>query len=144
MGLDIRIPPEYISDEQQRLRAYKRIADSRDAEQAEKARAELTDRYGPMPEAVETLVKFALLKAKAEHAGIEAMDRRGNSLQIKFHPGSKIEPAKLMVLVSSREGAQFTPAGVLKLPLPVTDKPTEVLDFVEGALNTLVGVEKTA
>ncbi len=38
LGLDIRIPPEYIADEQQRLRAYKRIADSRDAEQAEKAR----------------------------------------------------------------------------------------------------------
>jgi transcription-repair coupling factor (superfamily II helicase) len=137
LGLDIRIPPEYIADEQQRLRAYKRIADSRDAEQAEKVRAELTDRYGPLPDAVETLIKFALLKTLAERAGIEAMDRRGASLQIKFHPGSKIEPVKLMALVSSREGAQFTPAGVLKLPLPVADKAAEVLDFVEHSLNVL-------
>jgi len=137
LGLDIRIPPEYIADEQQRLRAYKRIADSRDAEQAEKVRAELTDRYGPLPDAVETLMKFALLKTQAEHAGIEAMDRRGASLQIKFHPGSKIEPVKLMALVSSREGAQFTPAGVLKLPLAVSDKASEVLDFVEHSLNVL-------
>jgi transcription-repair coupling factor (superfamily II helicase) len=58
-------------------------------------------------------------------------------LQIKFHPGSKIEPVKLMALVSSREGAQFTPAGVLKLPLPVSDKPAEVLDFVEQSLKVL-------
>src|SRR5208337_3705819 len=28
LGLDIRIPPEYIADEQQRLRSYKRIADA--------------------------------------------------------------------------------------------------------------------
>ncbi len=41
LGLDIRIPPEYIADEHQRLRAYKRIADARDAEQAEQVRAEL-------------------------------------------------------------------------------------------------------
>ena len=30
LGLDIRIPPEYIADEHQRLRAYKRIADVKD------------------------------------------------------------------------------------------------------------------
>ena len=89
LGLDIRIPPEYIADEHQRLRAYKRIADARDAEQAEKIRAELADRYGPLPEAVETLVRFALLKTQAEHAGIEAIDRRGGALHIKFHPARR-------------------------------------------------------
>src|SRR5208283_2754703 len=31
LGLDIRIPSTYIADEQQRLRAYKRIADAKDA-----------------------------------------------------------------------------------------------------------------
>ena len=74
LGLDIRIPPEYIADENQRLRAYKRIADARDAEQAEKVRAELADRYGPPPDAVETLVRFALLKT-AGRAGRHRSDR---------------------------------------------------------------------
>ena len=138
LGLDIRIPPEYIADENQRLRAYKRVADARDPEQAEKIRAELADRYGPPPEAVETLVRFALLKTQAEQAGIEAIDRRAGALQIKFHPGSKIDPVRLMALVSSREGAQFTPAGVLKLPLPQSgDHGAGVLDFVRESLETL-------
>src|SRR3954452_5390978 len=35
LGLDLRIPADYIGDEHQRLRAYKRIADVRDDEQAE-------------------------------------------------------------------------------------------------------------
>src|SRR5260370_12428886 len=117
LGLDIRIPPEYVADEHQRLRAYKRIADAQDSEQAETIRAELTDRYGPPPEAVGTLIAFARLKTEAEKLGVEAIDRRARAVQIKFHPGSKIDPARLMALVSSVEGAQFTPTGVLRVPL---------------------------
>jgi transcription-repair coupling factor (superfamily II helicase) len=137
LGLDIRIPPEYIADENQRLRAYKRIADARDVEQAETLRAELADRYGPAPEAVETLLRFARLKAHAEKAGVEAIDRRGGALQIKFHPGSKIDPTRLMQLVSSQEGAQFTPAGVLRLPMPGGGENTAILEFLQASLETL-------
>jgi transcription-repair coupling factor (superfamily II helicase) len=138
LGLDIRIPAEYIGDEQQRLRAYKRVADSKDAEQAAKVRAELADRYGPPPEAVETLIDFALLKSQAEGLGIEAIDRRGGALNIKFHPGSKIQPEKLMALVTARTGAQFTPAGVLRLPLPsANDAPAVVLESLRDSLAAL-------
>jgi transcription-repair coupling factor (superfamily II helicase) len=138
LGLDIRIPAEYIADEHQRLRAYKRVADAKDHEQAEIIRSELADRYGPIPDAVETLVRFALLKTAAQRAGIEAIDRRGSALNIKFHPGAKIDPAKLMALVSSKEGAQFTPAGVLRLPLgnPNADAAS-VLDSVKDSIEAL-------
>jgi transcription-repair coupling factor (superfamily II helicase) len=135
LGLDIRIPPEYIADEQQRLRAYKRIADARDAEQAAEIRSELADRYGPPPEAVETLIEFALLKTQAQALGVEAVDRRGGALNVKFHPGSKVEPVRLMSLVSSVAGAQFTPAGVLRLPLPSqAEAPAAVLEFLKVGL----------
>jgi transcription-repair coupling factor (superfamily II helicase) len=138
LGLDIRIPAEYIADEQQRLRAYKRIADIRDPEEADKIRGDLADRYGPPPEAVETLVQFALLKTKAQHIGVEAVDRRSGALNIKFHPASKIDPAKLMALVSHNAGAQFTPAGVLRLPLPAhSEKPAAVLHFAKQSLDAL-------
>ncbi len=138
LGLDIRIPPDYIADEHQRLRAYKRVADAKDAEQAETIRAELADRYGPPPDAVNTLIAFARLKTEAERLGVEAVDRRGNAVQIKFHPASKIDPARLMALVSSVEGAQFTPAGVLRLPLgAASETPWGLLDFLGQSLETL-------
>jgi transcription-repair coupling factor (superfamily II helicase) len=87
---------------------------------------------------VETLVRFALLKTAAQRAGIEAIDRRGGALHIKFHPGAKIDPAKLMALVSSKEGAQFTPAGVLKLPLgSATADARAVLESVKESIETL-------
>jgi len=141
LGLDLRIPSEYIADEQQRLRAYKRIADVKDAEEGEKIRSELVDRYGPPPDALNTLVDFALLKSQSERLGIEAIDRRGNSAQIKFHPGSKADPARLMALVSNLEGAQFTPAGVLKLPIPPAENSaatsTVVVAFLRDSLTAL-------
>ncbi len=138
LGLDIRIPPEYIADEQQRLRAYKRIADIRDKDEAGKVRADFADRYGPAPEAVDTLVQFALLKTLAQRIGVEAIDRRGGALNIKIHPESKIDPARLMALVSNSAGAQFTPAGVLRLPLPQnSEKPSVVLQFAGQALEGL-------
>jgi len=138
LGLDIRIPPEYIADEHQRLRAYKRIADVKDAAQADAMRADLGDRYGPLPADVETLLRFALLKSTAQRIGIEAVDRRSGALNIKFHPGSKIEPARLMHLVSSRQGAQFTPAGVLRLPLPQSSDNAGLLDYLDGSLRDLI------
>ena len=138
LGLDIRIPPEYIADEHQRLRAYKRIADVKDAAQAEAMRADLADRYGPLPNDVETLLRFSMLKSAAQAIGIEAIDRRGGGLNIKFHPGSKIEPARLMNLLTSREGAQFTPAGVLRLPLPQSSDNAGLLNYLDGSLRDLI------
>ena len=46
LGLDIRIPPEYIGDENQRLRVYKRIANSGDRVQRDTVEKELEDRHG--------------------------------------------------------------------------------------------------
>jgi transcription-repair coupling factor (superfamily II helicase) len=136
LGLDIRIPAEYIADEHQRLRAYKKVADAGSPEQAETVKAELADRYGPAPDAVDALLRFALLKSAAQKAGIEAIDRRGGALHIKFHPGAKVDPGKLMTLVSEKEGAQFTPAGVLKLPLGSME-PAAVLDSVKESIERL-------
>jgi transcription-repair coupling factor (superfamily II helicase) len=138
LGLDIRIPPQYIADEQQRLRAYKKIADVRDDQQAERTRAELADRYGPLPEAVETLLQFAQLKSAAQQLGVESVDRRSAWLNVKFHPGSKVDPQRLMTLVRTRQGAQFTPAGVLRVPLPATaDGPAHVLGQLKDVLSAL-------
>ena len=137
LGLDIRIPSEYIADEHQRLRAYKRIADAASSEDATEALAELEDRYGPAPDAVRSLLKFSVLKSAAQRLGIEAIDRRQGALNVKFHKDARIEPDRLMNLVTNTEGAQFTPAGVLRLPVDGASNPTKVLQQLEAHLAQL-------
>jgi transcription-repair coupling factor (superfamily II helicase) len=131
IGLDIRIPAEYIPEEAQRLRAYKRIADLRTEEQAQKMREEFADRYGAIPTEVENLIRFALLKSLAERVGAESIDRRQGFANIKFHPKSKIDPMRLMEVVRGTPGAQFTPAGVLKMPIDGQQAPALISQLSE-------------
>jgi len=137
LGLDLRIPPDYIGDEHQRLRAYKRIAEADTAENAERIRTELGDRYGPPPEAALHLLEYSLLKTLAQKLGIEAVQRRAGGLEVKFHSSSKADPKRLMALVSGTSGAQFTPAGLLRLPLEGLSAPAEVLNLLKRRLSPL-------
>src|SRR5262249_24515840 len=137
LGLDIRIPADYISDENQRLRAYRQMANAGTPADRERVEKELEDRYGPVPEAVRNLLEYSELKTLAEKLGIEAVDRRHSLLNVKFHPETHIDPARLMNLVNQARGAQFTPAGVLILPLEGGTSPGEVLEFLKQRLTAL-------
>src|SRR5438309_3359608 len=137
LGLDIRIPTTYISDEAQRLRSYKRVANVSDEEAARRVLEELADRYGPVPEEVQNLVRFSMLKSLAEAAGVESIERRQGFANFKFHQQSKIDPFKLMNLVRDTAGAQFTPAGVLKYPLGNNKEPGQLLEELRKTLLAL-------
>ena len=138
LGLDIRIPPTYISDEAQRLRSYKRIADVKDRDQAKKVTDEMNDRYGPVPEEVRNLISFSVLKSYSARAGVESVDRRQGFVNIKFHQQSRVDPLKLMNLVRDTEGAQFTPAGVLKVPLAASPDAARLLEELRATLGRLM------
>jgi len=137
LGLDIRIPSDYISDENQRLRAYRQIANAGDAASRERVEKDLEDRYGPAPDEVRHLLDYSELKTTAEKLGIEVIDRRHGLLNVKFHAQTRVDPARLMHLVRRNRGAQFTPAGMLLLPLDGVSAPREILDFLRERLAEL-------
>ena len=137
LGLDLRIPPDYITDENQRLRAYRQIANASDAEARDRAEKELEDRYGPVPDAVRNLLDYSALKTLSERIGVEVIDRRHNLLNIKFHQETRVDPARLMQMVAKTRGAQFTPAGVLLMPLDGIAGAGEVLAFLRDRLGQL-------
>ena len=59
LGLNIRIPADYIHEENQRLRMYKRIAGVESEAQLEDVAGELGDRYGTPPPPVRNLLEYA-------------------------------------------------------------------------------------
>ena len=97
----------------------------------------MEDRYGPPPEAVRNLLRFSLVKSEGQRLGIEAMDRRQGVLNVKFHKETRIDPMRLMEIVRETKDAQFTPAGVLRLPLDGAATPGAVLEFLEQRLGQL-------
>jgi transcription-repair coupling factor (superfamily II helicase) len=116
LGVDIRIPPEYIPGENLRLRTYKRIASvTSDAERDEVAK-ELKDRFGPLPPAVEHLLDYAVLKALCERLLVASLERKGESVAVKFHEQTPVQPEQLVRVVRSSRGMRLDPTGVLWLP----------------------------
>ncbi|MCC7341785.1 MAG: transcription-repair coupling factor [Bryobacterales bacterium] len=134
LGLEVRIPATYVEDEQQRLRAYKKIADIVHPADAQRVMDELRDRYGAPPEELAHLVEFSLCKSIAKELGVETLEKRGQYLQVKFHPQTRMNPENLMRMVQRTEDVQFTPAGVLRLPLKPWDTPGHLLSQVKAYL----------
>src|SRR5205814_8675702 len=83
-SLILRLPNEYIQEENQRLRMYKRIAGVENEDQLADVRAELEDRYGPLPGPVSNLLDAAALKLLSERIGVVGIDRKRDVVQIRF------------------------------------------------------------
>jgi transcription-repair coupling factor (superfamily II helicase) len=117
LGLDIRIPPEYIPGENLRLRTYKRIAGVTSDSDREAVQRELADRFGPPPPAVASLLDYAVLKSLCERLQISSVDRRGGEVALKFHPTTPVRPERLVELVRGKKGTRLAPSGVLTVTL---------------------------
>jgi len=138
LGISLRIDESYITEENQRLRIYKRIAGAQTEGAVADVQSELEDRYGPVPDGVKLLLEAALLRAECERMGVAQIDRKRDQLHIRFTEHAGIDPGRLMKLVSknAKRGAQFTPQGVLRFPLAQT-KPDEVLIEIRLLLDEL-------
>jgi len=136
LGLNIRIPAEYIPEENQRLRMYKRVAGVERESQLRDVRAELSDRYGEPPPAVRNLLDYADLKLLAVRVGVSAIDRKRDQVSIKFRQNATVDAERLARFVASQRGAQFTPDGTLKFSQKATGA-AEVLVLLKDLLETL-------
>lgn len=157
LGISVRIDSDYIPEENQRLRMYKKIAGAEAPPELEEVRAELKDRYGAPPESVENLLAAGEIRLHAQQLGFAQIDRKRTQLElnkmktfvemlhIKFAErdgeasnANAIDPGVLMKLVSrnTKRGAQFTPQGVLRWPL-TSAKSEDVLRETRELLESL-------
>ena len=114
LGVDIKIPEGYISDESQRLRMYKRIAGIETPAQSDEMRSELADRFGAVPQTVENLLRYAVLKAVAEGLRVHSVERKGEEVWLKFHAEALVDPDRLTRFLGQRRGATLRPDGTLR------------------------------
>jgi transcription-repair coupling factor (superfamily II helicase) len=113
LGFDVRIPQDYIPSENLRLRTYKKISSVATEAEKNDVRKELEDRFGPLPQSVENLLDYAVLKSMCERLRISAVERQGSRVAVRFHPETTLDPAKLVEVVRSRAGIKLDPSGVL-------------------------------
>jgi transcription-repair coupling factor (superfamily II helicase) len=143
LGLNIRIPGDYIGQENHRLRMYKRIAGVEDERQLADVGAELRDRYGEPPASVRHLLDYAALKLLAQRVGAVQIERKRDLVSIRFNEKAEVDAGKLAQFVARNRGSQFTPQGVLKFSLS-SNRADEVLDRLRQVLQEIAGAPVAA
>ena len=141
LGLNIRIPADYIPEENQRLRMYKRVAGVETEAQLEDVAGELGDRYGAPPPPVRNLLEYAALKLLSQRIGVAQIERRREAVSIRFTENASVDPERLARFVAGEPGSQFTPAGVLKFTLK-EKQPEQVLARLKSLLEQLAGEQQ--
>ena len=84
---DARIPATYVEDERVRLKFYKRLASSRDLREVSSTLADLSDRFGPAPEAVARLGALMRVKVAARDLGLALVAVKDDVAQFVAAPG---------------------------------------------------------
>ena len=140
LGLNIRIPADYVPEENQRLQMYKRVARVETEQQLADVSAELQDRYGPPPPAVRNLLDYASLKLLCMKVGVNAIERKRDNVTLKFQQNAAVDPEQLARFVAAQRGAQFTPDGMLKFTLK-GNAADEVLRSLHTVLEQLASAD---
>ena len=110
LGLSVLIPESYVPDLQVRMNLYRRIATVDDKLSLDGLAAELIDRFGPLPEEAEQLIKVVEIKQLCRQAGIAKVEAGAKGLTITFHNNSFANPAGLVEFIStSRRTAKLRP-----------------------------------
>lgn len=100
LGMPVMIPEHYVPDLQLRMQLYRRLGDLTDAREIDAAGAELIDRFGPLPDEVEALLKIILVKALCRAANVEKVDAGPKGAVVTLRNGIFPNPAALVHMVA--------------------------------------------
>src|SRR5258705_1616908 len=117
LRVDLRIDDSYVPDMNQRLMLYRKVAAARREEEIDQVLEEAADRYGPLPDSVLNLADYGRIRVMADRLGVEAIDREGRLVVLKFRPQAKVDPVRLVALVRQRPELTLVPPAALRFSL---------------------------
>ncbi len=96
IGTAVMIPEGYVPDLHLRLALYRRLADLDSTEEIDAFAAEMIDRFGPLPQEVEHLMKIVFIKSLCKKANVEKLDAGPKGVVIHFRKREFANPAGLV------------------------------------------------
>jgi transcription-repair coupling factor (superfamily II helicase) len=117
LKVDLKVDASYVPDMNQRLMLYRKVAAARREDEIDQVLEESADRYGPLPDSVLNLADYGRIRVMADRLGIDAIDREGRIVVLKFRPQAKVDPVRMVSLVRQRSDLTLVPPAALKLNL---------------------------
>ncbi|MCH5277530.1 MAG: transcription-repair coupling factor [Desulfovibrionaceae bacterium] len=141
LSLPAHIPEAYIADGRERLKYYKMLSSAQDAATRQNVEMELRDRFGPLPEHLETFMAVLAFKERVNTLGVARADLYPDRVRITWAEGQgKVSPEALVRLVTNHadRARLFPPAG-MELKLDTSRGPAAGLDEARQLLAGLAG-----
>ncbi|MDE3215912.1 MAG: transcription-repair coupling factor [Gemmatimonadota bacterium] len=85
MDVPHHLPDDYVASQDAKLDVYRRISRVQEPREVEALRAELRDRFGPLPPPAEATLALAELRLAGGALGVESILVRGDEARITFH-----------------------------------------------------------
>ena len=100
-GVSVLIPESYVSDLDVRLSLYRRLSQLDTREEREALAAEFIDRFGPLPEEVEHLLRVMAIKHLCKISGVAKVDAGPKGAVVHFRNDAFADPGGLIALMNS-------------------------------------------
>ncbi len=101
-GAAIMLPESYIPDLNIRLALYRRVSEAEKRDDREALASELIDRFGPIPEEAEQLLKVVGIKGLCREANVAKLDIGPKGAIVTFRNDTFNNPMGLIQLIQSR------------------------------------------
>ncbi len=98
------IPNEYISMQAVKMEVYKKLASIYNDQDLESLRAELSDRFGPLPDEAESLLALAEIRVICRKLSIANLKERGGLVTVEFSHVAKVSVEKVLRLMRESGG----------------------------------------
>jgi transcription-repair coupling factor (superfamily II helicase) len=82
LPVDAYVPGDYVPYEAAKIEIHRRVAGAREVAQLIMLREELEDRFGPVPEALDNLIRLQDARIKLGRAGAQSVDFRGGRMSV--------------------------------------------------------------
>jgi transcription-repair coupling factor (superfamily II helicase) len=138
MALSAFLPEEYIADIDQRLSTYRRLAKITTLGAINDFKAELMDRFGPLPSEANNLLLKIMLRVLSIRAGVNRLDITGNHLILSFSVAHQKEPGGIVDMIRAKPN-QFSlrPDHTLKVNFPRSTRK-QMLAQVKNILKEII------
>ena len=137
----ILIPDDYVPDLDLRMGLYRRLNDLDESREIEAFAAEMIDRFGPLPDPTENLIRVIEIKLNAKKACIAKMDVGARGVLVSFHDDKPPNVDGLFAYVEKLNGvAKIRPDSKLVLQRAWPDAKARL----HGALQLSKGLAKAA
>lgn len=102
IGTPVLIPEDYVADLQLRLQLYRRLGDVTEAEEIDAFGAEMIDRFGPLPDEVQHLLKIVFIKGLCRKANVEKVDAGPKGIVVSFRNSEFANPPGLVSYIAEQ------------------------------------------